>query len=518
MKTEFNKFIDNLRYDLPSSVVVFFVAVPLCLGISLASGAPLLSGLIAGAVGGVVVGFLSGSPVSVSGPAAGLASIVLTSIGDLGSFEAFALAVVLAGIFQIVLGYLNAGVIGYFFPSSVIKGMLAGIGVILILKQIPHALGHDTDYEGDESFLQPDSQNTFTEILQSITHFSTGALTISIISMAVLLLWNHPKFAKTKLLGYFPGPLAAVATGIILNIVFNKMGSTLACTPEHLVNLPDLSGGLASFSFPDWSFIGNPLVYQVAATIALVASIETLLSIEAADKMDPYKRITPLNRELKAQGVGNTLSGLLGGLPVTSVIVRTTTNVSSGARSKYSTIFHGALIAISVLLFPLALEYIPLSSLAAILIMVGYKLTSPSLWKGMWAKGIDQFFPFAITVVTIVFTNLLVGIGVGIVVALIFVLRSNYRSAMVKVNRGNQFLIKFTKDASFLNKTALVRTLESVPPNSVVLIEGAGVQFFDHDVIEIISEFEQSAPTKDIKVEIKRTANAVHPFFQLPVN
>jgi MFS superfamily sulfate permease-like transporter len=512
MKTESNKFIENLRYDLPASIVVFFVAVPLCLGISLASGAPLLSGLIAGTIGGIVVGFLSGSPISVSGPAAGLTSIVLTAIGDLGSFQAFALAVVLAGIFQILLGYLNAGVIGYFFPSSVIKGMLAGIGIILILKQIPHALGDDADFEGDESFIQPDSQNTFTEIFQSLQHFSDGAVVISILSMAVLLLWSHPKFTKAKFLNLLPGPLAAVAIGVSLNILFQKMGWSLALTPDNLVDLPDLSA--ASFTLPDWNSLSNPIVYQVAATIALVASIETLLSIEAADKMDPYKRLTPLNRELKAQGTANAISGLLGGLPVTSVIVRTTTNVSSGARTKYSTIMHGTLIALSVALFPVALEYIPLSSLAAILILVGYKLTSPSLWRAMWAKGIDQFLPFAITSITIVLTNLLVGIGVGIVVALIFVLRSNYHSAMLKVNRENQFLIKFTKDASFLNKTPLVRTLESIPPGSNVLIEGSTVQFFDHDIIEIISEFEQSAPTKEIKVEIRRTANAVHPFFK----
>jgi MFS superfamily sulfate permease-like transporter len=514
MKSGFNKFIDNLRYDLPASVVVFFVAVPLCLGISLASGAPLLSGLIAGTLGGIVVGSLSGSPVSVAGPAAGLTSIVLSSIDELGTFQAFALAVVFAGIFQIILGYLNAGAIGYFFPSSVIKGMLAGIGMILILKQIPHALGDDSDYEGDESFAQNDNENTFTEILQSLAHFSNGALTISIISLTVLLLWSHPKLSKVKALNYLPGPLVAVAVGVILNLLFVKIGSGFALTPEHLVDLPDLSSGVTSLSFPDWNFIFNPTIYRVAATLALVASIETLLSIGAADKMDPYKRITPLNRELKAQGVANTLSGLLGGLPVTSVIVRTTTNVTSGARTKASTIFHGALIAISVLTFPAAMEYIPLSTLAAILILVGYKLTSPSLWKGMWRKGLDQFLPFAITAITIVLTNLLIGIGVGIVVALIFVLRSNYHSAILKVNRDNNFMIKFTKDASFLNKTALVRALESIPENSTVLIEGSSVQFFDHDIIEIISEFEQSAPTKEIKVEIKRTANAGHPFFK----
>jgi MFS superfamily sulfate permease-like transporter len=515
MKPELsNSFFTNLKYDLPASIVVFFVAVPLCLGISLASGAPLLSGLIAGTLGGIVVGFLSGSPISVSGPAAGLTSIVLASIKDLGTFEAFATAVVLAGIIQIIFGYLNAGVVGHYFPSSVIKGMLAGIGIILILKQIPHAFGDDADYEGDESFLQPDNQNTFSEIWQSLTHFSTGALIIAVCTMAVLLFWSSKPLSKMKWTTLIPGPLVAVLVGVVINLLFIETGSSLALADDHLVNLPDLSGGLSIFTFPDFSVITNTKVLIVAFTIALVASIETLLSIEAADKMDPFKRITPLNQELKAQGVANTLSGLIGGLPVTSVIVRTTTNVTSGGRTKASTIFHGALIAISVVLFPFALEYIPLSSLAAILILVGYKLTSPLLWRSMYAKGIDQFLPFAITVIMIVFSNLLIGIGIGIMVAIYFVLRSNFHSALVKVNHNNSYLIKFTKDASFLNKSVLVNMIESIPPNSNVLIEGSSVQFFDNDIIEIITDFQQSAPTKNINIEIKKTAHAHHDFFK----
>jgi MFS superfamily sulfate permease-like transporter len=515
MKTELSKsFFANIKYDLPASLVVFFVAVPLCLGISLASGAPLLSGLIAGTLGGIIVGFLSGSPISVSGPAAGLTSIVLVSIQDLGSYQAFATAVVLAGLIQLVFGYLKAGVVGHFFPSSVIKGMLAGIGIILILKQIPHAFGDDSDYEGDESFIQPDNQNTITEIWQSVTNFSSGALIIAACSMAVLLIWNSKRFSKMKWVALVPGPLLAVMVGVTINLLFNKTGSALALTPEHMVDLPDLSGGVAAFSFPDWSILNNTKVYIIAFTIALVASIETLLSIEAADKMDPFKRLTPLNRELKAQGTANTLSGLLGGLPVTSVIVRTSTNVASGARTKASTIMHGALIAISVILFPFVLEYIPLSSLAAILIMVGFKLTSPVLWRGMIEKGIDQFLPFAVTAIVIVFSNLLIGIAVGIGVSVFFVLRSNFHTALIKVNHGTSYLIKFTKDASFLNKSLLLKTIEEIPAGSNVLIEGSNVHFFDHDIIEIITDFQKSAPTKNITIEVKKTQHAHHPFFK----
>lgn len=515
MKTELSKsFFENIRYDLPASLVVFFVAVPLCLGISLASGAPLLSGLIAGTMGGIVVGFLSGSSVSVSGPAAGLTSIVLASIQELGTFEAFATAVVLAGIIQIIFGYLKAGLIGHFFPSSVIRGMLAGIGIILILKQIPHAFGDDADYEGDESFFQPDEQNTFSEIIQSLTSFSEGAIIIAVCSMATLLFWNGKKMSSMKWPSIIPGPLVAVLVGVVVNLIFVKTGSALALSKTHLVSLPNLSGGLAALTFPDWSILANTQVYIVAFTVALVASIETLLSIEAADKMDPFKRITPLNKELKAQGVANTLSGLMGGLPVTSVIVRTSTNIGSGARSKTSTIMHGALIAISVVFIPFVLEYIPLSSLAAILILVGFKLTPPELWKAMYYKGLDQFLPFVITVVVIVFSNLLVGIGIGILVAIFFVLRSNFHAGMFRVSQGNGVMIKFTKDATFLNKSVLMKTIEGIPSGSSVLIEGSGVQYFDHDIIEIISEFQQSAPTKNISVEIKKTQHALHPFFK----
>ena len=510
-----DSIIKNIKHDLPASLVVFFVAIPLCLGIALASGAPLMAGLIAGTVGGIIVGFLSGSPISVSGPAAGLTSIVLVSIQNLGSYQAFLVAVILAGAIQIMLGFLKAGLIGHFFPYSVIKGMLAGIGLILVLKQIPHAFGNDTDYEGDQTFLQPDNQNTLTEILVSISNYSMGAVLIATLCLLLLIVWGKPVITRHKILSNIPGPLMAVGLGIVLQLTLARIAPSIALAKEHLVDLPSLSDIGTSFSFPDWSILATKKVYVVAITLALVASLETLLNIEAADKMDPFKRITPLNQELKAQGIANILSGFLGGLPVTSVIVRTSTNVTSGGRTKMSTIFHGILITCSVLLFPNLLEYIPLASLAAILLVVGYKLTSPTLWREMYNKGKDQFYPFAVTVIGIAFTDLLTGIFIGILISLFFVLRSNFHTALLCVNHGNNYMIKFTKDVTFINKSALLKSIESIPPQSNVLIEGSSVQFFDNDIIEVIYDFQKSAPTKDIHVEIKKTQHALHPFFKI---
>ncbi|MFZ9502937.1 MAG: SulP family inorganic anion transporter [Cyclobacteriaceae bacterium] len=504
----------SYRQDLTASVVVFFVAIPLCLGISLASGAPLISGLIAGVLGGIVTGLLSGSQLSVSGPAAGLASIVLASISDLGTFQAFSAAVVLAGVIQLVLGYAKAGAIGYFFPSSVIKGMLAGIGLILILKQIPHALGDDKDYEGDESFLQPDNQNTFTEILAAVMNLSTGAVIISTACLALLIFWGSDRIKKNAVLSIIPGPLLAVVLGVVLNLFFQNSFPELALSGIHMVDLPALDELSAGFSLPDWTILNDARVFTIATTLALVASLESLLSIEAADKMDPFKRVTPLNRELKAQGVTNMISGFLGGLPVTSVIVRTSANVSSGAQTKFSTIAHGFFIATAVLLFPTALEYIPLSALAAILLQVGYKLSSPSLWKEQFKKGLDQFIPFAVTILVILLTNLLMGIFIGILIAVYFVLKSNFHSAVLVVNHGNNYMIKFTKDVSFLNKSPLLKAVESIPGNSKVLIEGSSIQYYDNDILEILNDFKISALKKNIDVEIKKTKNALHPFFK----
>ena len=502
--------------DLPASLVVFFVAVPLCLGIALASGAPLLAGLIAGILGGMLTGMLSGSPISVTGPAAGLSSIVLASITQLGAFEIFLVSVVLAGAIQLLLGFLKAGSLGYLFPSSVIKGMLAGIGVILILKQIPHALGDDKDYEGDESFFQPDHQNTFTELIDSVLGFAPGALLISSACLALLLLWQSRAIQGNRILKLIPGPVIAVAAGAGIHAAFVRWFPEWVLTPEHLVNLPDFgSAGIAgSFRMPDWSGLMRPEVLMTALTLAVVASLETLLSIDAADKMDPHRRVTPLNRELKAQGITNMVSGLVGGLPVTSVIVRTSANVNAGAATRLSAVLHGIWITLAVFAFPVALEYIPLSALASILLLVGFKLSSPSLWREQWKKGYDQFIPFATTLAITVFSDLLLGVFAGLLVAVYFVLKTNYKSSLIKVSQGNQFLIKFTKDVSFINKSNLLQQLSSLPQGATVLIEGSSVQFYDQDILEVLEDFTRSAPTRQIEVEIRRTRNALHPFFK----
>ncbi len=503
-----------MRSDLPASLVVFFVAIPLCLGISLASGAPLISGVIAGILGGVVAGILSGSQLSVAGPAAGLSSIVLTSIDSLGTFQAFSVAVVLAGVLQLIFGFLRAGAIGYFFPSSVIKGMLAGIGVILILKQIPHAFGDDRDYEGDESFFQADNENTLTEIISSVKYHSTGALFISLTCLAFLIWWGSGRMKALKWTGWIPGPLVAVSMGVVINLLFTRYAPEIALDSRHMVDLPEISSVSSMITFPDWSITGNQQVYIIALTLALVASLETLLSIEAADKMDPYRRLTPLNRELKAQGITNLLSGLIGGLPVTSVIVRTSANIGAGAQTRWSAISHGLLLAIAVLAFPAWLELIPLSALAAILLLVGYKLVSPSLWAEQWSKGRDQFIPFVVTIVVIVFSNLLLGIFIGILISVYFVLKTNFQSALMRVNDGTNYLIKFTKDVSFLNKTTLVNKLSTIPSGSSVLIEGSSVRFIDNDILEVLNDFLRSSEKLGIQAEVKKTRHALHPYFK----
>ncbi len=492
--------------DFRSSIIVFLVALPLCLGIALASGAPLFSGLLAGIIGGIVVGALSGSPLSVSGPAAGLTSIVAASIISLGSYQAFLLCVVIAGILQIFLGYIKAGSIGHFFPASVIKGMLAGIGLILILKQIPHAVGYDIDFEGDQGFFQGDGQNTFSEIMNAWGAFSPGAILVSVLSIVILVAWDSKRLQQYKFFRIIPGALAVVVIGITLNAFFNSYIRYLMIAQKHMVAVPLLSesGSISTFFvFPDFSFWNNPKIYFAAVTIAIVASLETLLSIEACDKIDPYRRITPLNRELKAQGVANFLSGLLGGLPLTSVIVRSSTNINNGARSKASTITHGVILLLMVSFFPMILKMIPLASLAAILIVVGYKLSSPSLYKSTYAKGMSQFLPFVTTVVAVTFTNLLQGVFMGILVAVFFILRTNFEEAIILVNQGNNYLIKMTKDVSFLNKATLRKKLLTIPPNSLVTIDGSQSNFIDADIRETIEDFMKEGETKDIQVELK---------------
>lgn len=501
--------INNLKYDIPAGLVVFLVAVPLCLGIALASGAPLFSGIIAGIVGGIVVSIFSGSQISVSGPDAGLTVIVASAITNLGTFRIFLLAVTISGAMQILLGFLRAGGIGNYVPNSVIKGMLAAIGIIIILKQIPHALGRDQHYEGDfDFFLEFDiKSNTLLDIVSAIYTANLSAVIITIISMAILILWETPQLQKFKLLKLTPGALVAVVAGVLTNEFFRiSFNNHLRAEDNHLVALPIASGlndFFSQFTTPDWSAWNNKQVYITALTLAIVASIESLLSIEAADKLDPFRRISPTNRELKAQGVGNLISGLIGGLPVTAVIVRSSANVYAGARTWFSAAFHGALLFFCVMLIPGILNRIPLACLAAVLFMVGYKLTKIDVYKKMYGAGLDQFLPFIVTVLAIVFTDLLIGIAIGLVVGLFFVIRTNHHSAMTVVNQEDYYLIRFNKDVSFVNKTELKDKLSKIPSNSNLIIDGKKAVFIDSDIYDVIADFIESAQHRNIKVELK---------------
>ncbi len=502
----------NLKHDVPSSIVVFLVALPLCLGIALASGAPLFSGLLAGIIGGLVVGGFSGSQLSATGPAAGLTVIVLNAITTLGAFDSFLLAIVIAGILQIILGIAKAGTIGNYFPSSVIEGMLAAIGIILILKQLPHALGYDKSYEGDEAFAQSNDENTFTAIITAVERAEIGAIIITLVSLMVLIFW--PKIKKVS---GIPAPLIVVCAGIGLNILFSK--GALSLTPEHLVQIPIVANfteftGL--FTFPNFAEILNPKVWTVAVTIAIVASLETLLSLEAIDKIDPIKRVSPTNRELVAQGIGNSLSGLLGGLPMTSVIVRSSANVNSGARTKVSSMLHGFWLLLALLVIPKFINQIPLACLAAILIFTGYKLANIYLFKKMWNHGKDQFVPFVVTVLAVVFTDLLTGVAVGMLVGVVYLLRANMRNPyFYKVERdGAQKILrlKLSEEVSFLNKGAIQYTLTHIPAGAKVIIDGSNSKYIDRDVLEIIENFHEHAHTKKITVELIN----IHPKYELP--
>jgi MFS superfamily sulfate permease-like transporter len=502
---EVKKYIlkKNLKKDIPSSIVVFLVALPLCLGIALASGAPLFAGLIAGIVGGVVVASISGSQLSVSGPAAGLTVIVLNSITDLGSYQIFLVAVVLAGIMQVILGIIKAGTIGNYFPSSVIEGMLAAIGLTLILKQLPHALGVDTDFFGDEGFFQQDHENTFTAISSAVSHLSIAALVISVLSVAVLIIW--PKFKK---LSVVPAPLIVVVIGVVGALLFN--GGAEALRSTQLVSIPVVKNAadfFGLFSMPDFSALTNPKVYMVALTIAVVASLETLLSIEAVDKIDPIKRVSPTNRELVAQGAGNMVSGMLGGLPMTSVIVRSSANVNSGARTKMSAIFHGVLLLLSVLFIPKIINLIPYACLAAILLVTGYKLTRIALFKHMYHKGWDQFVPFVVTIVAVLLTDLLKGVAIGMAVSIFYLLRTNMRNVFFyKIQEeGNKknIRIKLAEEVSFLNKAAIQVLLTGIPKETNVIIDGSNSRYIDPDVLETIFNYKHNAYTKGIIVTLE---------------
>ncbi|ULQ56160.1 SulP family inorganic anion transporter [Flavihumibacter rivuli] len=501
-------YVSNLSSDFPASVVVFLVALPLCLGIALGSNAPLFSGIIAGIVGGIVIGIFSGSHLSVSGPAAGLTAIVAAAIAKLPHFEAFLLAVVIAGAFQLALGYLKAGVLGDYVPSSVIKAMLAAIGLILILKQLPHLVGYDADFEGDESFRQPDGENTFTGIFTALNYFMPLAAAIGLVSLGIMVFWEKFLAAKSKFFQLVPAPLIVVLAGVGINAWFLQNMPEYALQSKNLVKIPvaeSFQGFLSFFTFPDWKQLTNIQVWASALTLAIVASLETLLNIEAADELDPYQRVTPTNRELKAQGIGNMLSGLLGGLPVTSVIVRTSANVNSGAKSKMSAILHGILLLLCVAFIPKILNLIPLPALAAVLIYTGFKLAKPSIFREFYTKGFDQFAPFLITILAILFTDLLMGIMIGCLAGLFFVMRSNFKSAVFVVNDENRYLFRLRKDVSFLNKPIIKRKLEKVPENAYVLIDATRADFIDKDVIEVIEDFMKHAHLKNINTELKKS-------------
>ena len=489
------KLFANINSDFASGLVVFLVALPLCLGIALASGAPLFSGIISGVIGGLVVGFLSKSHLSVSGPAAGLTAIVLTAITTLGSFQLFLTAVFIAGFLQIILGYLKAGSISSYFPNNVIEGMLAGIGVIIFTKQIPHAVGYDKDYEGDLTFIQNDGQNTFSELFEILNNVQFGAIIITIVSLLIIIIWNKIPFLKN--LKLIPAALVAVIMGVIINEFFINTTNDLAIRPEHLVSLPipkSLEEFKAIFLFPDFSGITNKQVWIVAATIAIVASIETLLCIEASDKMDRHKRITDTNVELKAQGLGNIISALLGGLPMTSVVVRTSANANAGAESKLSTIIHGVLLLVSALSIPFILNKIPLATLAAILLLIGYKLANPKILVRFWQKDkIYQFIPFIATLLGVVFLDLLKGVALGLVISIIFVLKGNlqraYKFRKETLLDGDIIHIDLAQEVSFLNKAAIKSTLSSIPENSRVVINATETIYIAHDVLDLINDF-----------------------------
>ncbi len=499
----------NLKSDFASGLVVFLVALPLCLGIAMASGAPLFSGIISGIVGGIVVGYLSQSHLSVSGPAAGLTAIVLTAITDLGAFPIFLTAVFIAGIIQLGLGLIKAGSISNYFPTNVIEGMLAGIGIIIILKQLPHAFGYDRDFEGDEAFMQLDGTNTVSAVLGLLNYVQLGSILITALSLIVLISWDKvPFFKKLKLI---PGALIAVILGVVLNEIFTNTGSSLAIAKQHLVSLPlpnSFEELKAIFTTPDFTAFTNTKVWTIGGTIAIVASIETLLCIEAADRMDVQKRYTDTNSELKAQGIGNMISALLGGLPMTSVVVRTSANNSAGAKSKMSAIIHGALLLLSVLLIPTVLNKIPLATLAAILLLVGYKLAKPATVLHFWQKGKYQFIPFIATLVGVVFTDLLKGVALGIAISIVFVLKGNLKRAYhfrkEVYTDGDIIHIDLAQEVSFLNKAAIKTTLKSIPENSKVIINANDTVYIAHDILDLIREFKTTrARDENIKVKLK---------------
>ena len=492
--------------DFAAGLVVFLVALPLCLGIALASGAPMVAGLVSGVVGGLLVAWLSGSHTSVSGPAAGLVAVVLAQVATLKSYEAFLVAVMLAGVLQILLGVMRAGFISAFFPSNVIKGLLAAIGVIVILKQIPHAIGHDADPEGEMGFFQPDGKNTISELFSSLFNFEPGAMTVGLVSLVILFAWDRSRLKKSLI----PAPLVVVLLGVAVNMMLKAAGSPWAIGASHLVQVPtaaSLGEFLQALPSPDFKALGNPAVFMAAVTLAVVASLETLLNLEAVDKLDPRKRVSPPNRELLAQGAGNIVAGFFGGLPVTSVIVRSSVNINAGAASRLSAFIHGVMLFLLVLFAPRWLNEIPLASLAAVLLVTGLKLASPALFRQMWSEGRSQFLPFIVTVAAIVFTDLLVGIIVGLATSLGFILHSNYRRPLRRFMErhvgGEVLRIEFSSQVSFLNRAVLEQALNSVPHHGHVVLDARNTDYIDPDILDLIEDFRlKTAPARNLKLSL----------------
>jgi MFS superfamily sulfate permease-like transporter len=495
----------NILQNLFPGLLVFLVALPLCLGIALGSGAPAFSGLIAGIIGGIVVGAISGSHLSVSGPAAGLTVIVAAAIVQLQDYRLFLLAVVLAGAMQIGFGLLKAGRLGEYIPNNVIKGMMAAIGFILIMKQIPHLVGYDHDFEGDEDFAQLDGENTFSEIIIAFLKITPAAALVGICSLIILMLWEMKSLKKFSFFKWMPGSLVVVIAGLVYTQVTKEWENWRMAT-EHLVNVPvvaSLQEWPQQLQFPDFAGLLQPKVWVVAITLAIVASLESLLGVEAVEKLDPLKRNTPSNLELIAQGCGNMASGIIGGIPVTSVVVRSTANISAGATHKMSTILHGIFLLISVVLFPHLLNAIPLASLAAVLIFVGYKLVKPRIFKDIWDQGKIQFLPFLVTFVAIIATDLLKGIGIGLLVGIYFVIRRNFKEGVQLYEHEGNFLLRFQQEVTFLNRPLLKEKIRKIPSGSSVLLDFSKTERLDQDIREIIDDFVIHAPHDQVKIEFK---------------
>ncbi|MFN8116030.1 MAG: SulP family inorganic anion transporter [Bacteroidia bacterium] len=501
-------FQKNLFADVKAGIVVFLVALPLCLGIAMACKVPLFSGIVAGVIGGILVTIFSGSKYSVSGPAAGLTAIVLASITQLGSYQAFLAAVVFAGVMQLILGILKAGSIGNFIPNAVIKGMLAGIGIILIIKQIPHLFGYDKDPEGDEQFIQMDGENSFTELVHMINFITPGAVIIGLVSFAILIIADKPFYKKDKILSNVPGPLLVVVFGILLTISF-RSHDFLFIDPQHLVSLPSISSISdlqANLFFPDFSAANKSQFWIIVFTLAVVASLETLLGIEAVDKLDPDKNESNTNKELLAQGIGNITCGFLGALPVTSVIVRSSANINAGAKSKSSTILHAILLLVSVLLLPNVLALIPNACLAAILIMTGFKLTKLAIFREQWRFGFEQFIPFITTIVVMLVTDLLKGVCAGVIIAVVYIIRDNIKSSFDSsnelMNGQLYYLIKLPQHVTFFNKGYLINFFKKIEPGSKVIIDGSINKRINRDSRDVITDFVVNSKKKNIEVEL----------------